>query len=146
MDWFQLQSWINQRRVERGKDTIHVISQNKTHWSKLEKVLDENVTPQFQYFPFIWALVMSKLAIWLNSVGIQGHKGKKSVKKGQIWSFLANFDLVLPLKFWMPTDFNDLAYFGITNVQMNGKCWNRGVTFSSRTIFHFEQCEIALKL
>ena len=40
----------------------------------------------------------------------------------------------------MPTDFNDLAYFGITNVQMNGKCWNRGVTFSSRTIFHFEQC------
>ena len=41
----------------------------------------------------------------------------------------------------MPTDFNDLAYFGITNVQMNGKCWNQGVTFSSRTIFHFEQCE-----
>ena len=40
----------------------------------------------------------------------------------------------------MPTDFNDLAYFGITNVQMNGKCWNQGVTFSSRTIFHFEQC------
>ena len=40
----------------------------------------------------------------------------------------------------MPTDFNDLAYFGITNVQMNGKCWNRGVTFSSRTIFDFEQC------
>ena len=79
MDWFQLQSWINQRRVERGKDTIHVISQNKTHWSKLEKVLDENVTPQFQYFPFIWALVMSKLATWLNSVGIQDHKVKKSV-------------------------------------------------------------------
>ena len=41
----------------------------------------------------------------------------------------------------MPTDFNDLAYFGITNVQMNGKCWNRGVTFSSRTILNFEQCE-----
>ena len=112
------------------------------HCSKLEKVLDENVTSQFEYFPFIWALVMSKLAIWLNSVGIQGHKGKKSVKKGQIWSFLANFDLVLPLKFWMPTDFNNLAYFGINNVQMNGKCWNRGVTFSSRTIFHFEQCVV----
>ena len=41
----------------------------------------------------------------------------------------------------MPTDFNDLAYFGITNVQMNEKCWNRGVTFSLRTIFHFEQCD-----
>ena len=40
----------------------------------------------------------------------------------------------------MPTDFNNLAYFGINNVQMNEKCWNRGVTFSSRTIFHFEQC------
>ena len=80
------------------------------------------------------------MAIWLNSVGIQGHKDKKTVKKGQIWSFLANFDLVLPLKFWMPTDFNNLAYFGINNVQMNEKCWNRGVTFSSRTIFHFEQC------
>ena len=43
----------------------------------------------------------------------------------------------------MPTDFDDLAYFGITSVQMNRKCWNRGVTFSPRTIFHFEQCEIA---
>ena len=117
------------------------ISNINTHCSKIEKVLDENVTPQFEYFPFIWDLVMSKLAIWLNSVGIQGHKDKKTVKKGQIWSFLANFDLVLPLKFWMPTDFNDLAYFGITNVQMNGKCWNRGVTFSSRTIFYFEQCD-----
>ena len=117
----------------------------KTHCSKIEKVLDENVTPQFEYFPFIWALVMSKLAIWLNSVGIQGHKDKKTVKKGQIWSFLANFDLVLPLKFWMPTDFNNLAYFGINNVQMNGKCWNQGVTFSSRTIFHFEQCEMVNK-
>ena len=85
---------------------------------------------------------MSKLAIWLNSVGIQGHKNKKTVKKGQIRSFLANFDLVLLLKFWMPTDFNNLAYFGITNVQMNGKCWNRGVTFSLRTIFHFEQCAL----
>ena len=42
----------------------------------------------------------------------------------------------------MPTDFNDLAYFGITNVQMNEKCWNQGVTFSSRTIFHFEQCDM----
>ena len=117
---------------------------NVSHCSKLEKVLDENVTPQFQYFLFIWALVMSKLAIWLNSVGIQGHKGKKSVKKGQIWSFLANFDLVLPLKFWMPTDFNDLAYFGITVGQMNGKCWNQDVTFSSSTIFHFEQCVLSI--
>ena len=115
-----------------------------SHCSKLEKVLDENVTPQFQCFPSIWTLVMSKLAIWLNSVGIQGHKDKKTVKKGQIWSFLANFDLVLPLKFWMPTDFNNLAYFGINNVQMNEKCWNRGVTFSSRTIFHFEQCELLI--
>ena len=43
----------------------------------------------------------------------------------------------------MPTDFNDLAYFGITNVQINGKCWNQGVTFSSRTIFYFEQCDIS---
>jgi len=34
------------------------------HCSRLEKVLDEIVTPQFEYFPFIWALVMSKLAIW----------------------------------------------------------------------------------
>ena len=111
-----------------------------SHSSKLEKVLDENVTPQFQYFLFIWPLVMSNLAIWQNSVGIQDHKGKKTLKKGKFWSFLANFDLVLPLKFWMPTDFNNLAYFGITNVQMNGKYWNRDVTFSSRTIFHFEQC------
>ena len=44
----------------------------------------------------------------------------------------------------MPTDFNNLAYFGITNVQMNRKCWNRGVTFSSRTIYHFEQCDMLL--
>ena len=111
-----------------------------THCSKLEKVLDENVTPQFQYFLFIWPLVMSNLAIWQNSVGIQDLKGKKTLKKGKFWSFLANFDLVLPLKFWMPTDFNDLAYFGINNVQIDEKCWNCGVTFSSRTIFNFEQC------
>ena len=26
-----------------------------SHCSKLEKVVDENVTPQFQYFPFIFA-------------------------------------------------------------------------------------------
>ena len=41
----------------------------------------------------------------------------------------------------MPTDFNDLAYFGINNVQIDEKCWNCGVTFSLRTIFNFEQCE-----
>ena len=46
----------------------------------------------------------------------------------------------------MPTDFNNLAYFGINNVQMNEKCWNRGVTFSSRTIFHFEQCALQLDI
>ena len=40
----------------------------------------------------------------------------------------------------MPTDFNDLAYFGINNVQIDEKCWNCGVTFSLRTIFNFEQC------
>ena len=45
----------------------------------------------------------------------------------------------------MPTDFNDLAYFGINNVQIDEKCWNCGVTFSSRTIFNFEQCVFLLK-
>ena len=89
---------------------------------------------------------MSNLAVWQNSVGIQDHKGKKMLKKGKIWSFLANFDLVLPLKFWMPTDFNDLAYFGINNVQIDEKCWNYGLIFSSRTIFKFEQCEKTVKM
>ena len=138
MSWFSLYTVYREKFEYNYKNLCRVVEH--AHCSKLEKVLDENVTPQFEYFPFIWALVMSKLAIWLNSVGIQGHKDKKTVKKGQIWSFLANFDLVLPLKFWMPTDFNNLAYFGINNVQMNEKCWNQGVTFSSRTIFHFEQC------
>ena len=30
-----------------------VTSVDEAHCSKLEKVLDENVTPQFQYFPII---------------------------------------------------------------------------------------------
>ena len=39
----------------------------------------------------------------------------------------------------MPTEFDDLAFFDITNVHMNGKCWNLGMSILSRTIFNCEQ-------
>ena len=70
--------------------------------------------------------MMANLAIWLNSVGIQDHRGRDKCQN------LANSDHfwpILPILSWMPTDFNRLAYFDITNVHMNEKYCKLGGQF-----------------
>ena len=63
---------------------------------------------------------MSKLSLWLNSVGIQDHKGKIDEK----WS---NFDHILPIFAWsFPCDleFSYLNDIDITYASTNRKHWN----------------------
>ena len=57
---------------------------------------------------------MSKLAILLNSVGVRDQKAKNNSKIGLKPSKLAYFGLTLPLKIWIPTEFDRLANFDIT--------------------------------
>ena len=58
---------------------------------------------------------MSKLlAILLNSVDVQDQKAINNSKIGWKPSKLANFDPILPLEIWMPTEFDHLANFDIT--------------------------------
>ena len=114
--------------------------QYNSHCSKWKIVLDENVTPRFHHFPFIWTLVMPKLAKSLSSVSIYSFKSKtrsKLAKNDQICPFLTLFLSLLP---WIPTEFSHIANFDITKAHMNGKYSNWGVTFSSRTFSSFEQC------
>ena len=47
-----------------------------THCSKLKIVLNEIDTFQFQYFPFIWTLVMSKMVTQLNFVSVQNNNSR----------------------------------------------------------------------
>ena len=123
--------------MEKKDTNLYKIS--TTHRSKLEKVLNEIVTPQFQNFPFIYTLVMSKKVTWLDSVGIQDQKAKNKSKMGRKTLKFAYFDLVLPLEIWMPTEFGHLANFDFSNVYMNGKCLTWVVKISLRTIFNLEQ-------
>ena len=67
---------------------------------------------------------MSKLAILINSVGVQDQKAKNNSKIGLKPSKLAYFDLILPLEIWTPTEFDHLAHFDITYGHIDGKCWN----------------------
>ena len=55
---------------------------------------------------------------------MQDQKAKIKSKMGRKRAKFAYFDLILPLEFWMLTDFGHLANFDITNVDMNGKCLN----------------------
>ena len=47
-------------------------------------------------------------------------KGQKQVKNGI--ENHQNFDLILTLEIWMPTEFGHLDNFDFSNVYMNGKC------------------------
>ena len=56
------------------------LSHSNTHCSKLEIVLNENVTPQNQQFLLVYTLVLSKESRLQKSVNIQGQKQQIRLK------------------------------------------------------------------
>ena len=86
---------------------------------------------------------MSKLATWLNSVGIQDQKANNKSKIG--WKpsklFLTQLWHDFTLRNMDADRIGHLANFDFSNVCMNRKWLTLVVTIPLRTIFNLEQCE-----